>query len=156
MFVAEFIGSPAMNLFEATLSPSAEAVKLGSQELALPAELAAENPRLREYGGKRVAIGVRPEHVSLHAGPRQTARLQADVDLVEQLGAEQMLYFRIDAGKVRASDGRAVEEQANLVEGDGVARVEADADVTPRSRVELHVDVSRLHFFDPETEQAIV
>jgi multiple sugar transport system ATP-binding protein len=156
MFVAEFIGSPAMNLFEATLSPAADAVKLGSQELALPAVLSAQNPRLSEYGGKRVALGVRPEHVSLHAGTHQTGRLQADVDLVEQLGAEQMLYFRIDAAKVRASEGRPVEEQANLVEGDGVARVEADAAVSPGSRVELYVDVTRLHFFDRETERAII
>ena len=65
LFVAGFMGSPAMNLYEATVSPGLDALKLGSQTLALPPDIASQRPGLRAYTGKDVVVGIRPENLSL-------------------------------------------------------------------------------------------
>ena len=155
MFVAGFIGSPAMNLFVATLSPELDSVTLGSQRLALPAERLERSPGLRAYAGQDVAIGLRPEHLTLvpdtHPGPV----LSVDVDLTEQLGSEQMLYFRIDAERAQPQDVRGDEEQELLPGGVGVARVAADARVSPGAKIAFSVNLARAHFFDRESEAVI-
>ena len=63
MFVAAFIGSPAMNLYEATVGPNAASVKLGSQEIPLPERVLTAHPKLAAFGNKPVVIGMRPEHL---------------------------------------------------------------------------------------------
>src|SRR3984885_11108604 len=96
VFVAEFIGSPEMNLYEASVSESGDELMLGSQRLPLgPAKTTAA-----PYRGRKVIAGVRPEDLGLgsadHAGRTGEATLVADVGMVEALGSEIHVFFSID------------------------------------------------------------
>jgi multiple sugar transport system ATP-binding protein len=166
LFVATFIGSPSMNLYEGSLSAadgssvSRPAVVLGSQRLDLPAQVAA---RVAAYQGRKVVVGIRPEDLVLPSlagagawvsGPG----LAADVRLIEVLGSEQHVYFSIDA--TPAGAGAAADESAEAMilaasAPNGVARLDAGAGVRAGDRVTFAVDPARLYFFDPDTGQAI-
>ena len=63
LFVAAFIGSPAMNLYEAAVTEGARSFRLGSQEIELPASVLAAHPGLAAYAGQKVVVGLRPEHL---------------------------------------------------------------------------------------------
>src|SRR6516164_7243996 len=63
LFVAAFIGSPAMNLYEASMTEDAATVRIGSQEIPLPAACRDVHPALRDYAGKKIILGLRPEHL---------------------------------------------------------------------------------------------
>jgi multiple sugar transport system ATP-binding protein len=165
LFVATFIGSPSMNLYEGGLSAgSRPAVVLGSQRLDLPAPVAA---RVAAYQGRKVVVGIRPEDLVLPGrgagagagGPGGSGPgLAADVRLIEVLGSEEHVYFSIDA--TPAGAGTAVDESAEAVilaasAPNGVARLDAGAGVRGGDRVTFAVDPARLYFFDPDTGQAI-
>jgi multiple sugar transport system ATP-binding protein len=159
VFVATFIGSPAMNLYEAALdSGSAEsgpAVMLGSQRLVLPAATAG---RLAAYQGRKIIVGLRPEDLSVLSSGSGPASLVADVRMVEVLGSEQHVYFSVDATPVApvAGTGESVQEGilADSVPN-GVARLDPRAAVRAGTRVTFAVNAARLHFFDPDTGHAI-
>jgi multiple sugar transport system ATP-binding protein len=146
LFVATFIGSPEMNLYEASPDASGRLV-LGSQRLAIPrpANLAAQV-------GRKVIVGIRPE--DLTAGGSGEASLGADVRMVEPLGSELHVFFSIDAptaaGEPAADTGLLAGQRYN-----GVARLDPRSGVRAGSRVTFGVDVSRLHFFDLDTGLAI-
>jgi multiple sugar transport system ATP-binding protein len=179
VFVATFIGSPAMNLYEAALEanaavgagPSAPAVVLGSQRLALPA---GATGRLAAYQGRKIIVGLRPEDLSVPdsssvassspASPSSTssslassspAALVADVRMVEALGSEQHAYFSVDATPAGGSGEPA--SQGVLADSvpNGVARLDPRAPVRTGTRVTFAVDAAHLHFFDPDTGKAI-
>ena len=88
-----------MNLYEGSVSGPAEqlVVTLGSQKLTLPPETGQSKPALVGGDGRRVIVGVRPEHLSLRRRRRRAARLTADVELVEALGNELLVHFVTDA-----------------------------------------------------------
>jgi len=172
LFVATFIGSPSMNLYEAGLAPDGQAgavLVLGSQRLALPAPVLQRNPALAAYLGRSVVVGIRPEHLSdparsgaSDAAPRPGPRLSVDVDYVEVLGSEQLVHFTIDARRVQeeteARDQSAEADQGGIVAAtgsDGVARIDARSVIQGRGRAVFGVDVERLHFFDLATGTAI-
>jgi multiple sugar transport system ATP-binding protein len=156
MFVAAFIGSPAMNLYEATLEDKAGAMQLGSQRLALPEQVRATRPALIDYGGQKVIVGLRPEHLLVAGADDDGPLLESVVDLVEALGSEMLVHFRIDARRVLA-EGAHEEEEEQLVErGEGVARVDPRLRPKPGDRVRFSVEVERIHFFDPDTGLSIV
>ncbi|MGH2896467.1 MAG: ABC transporter ATP-binding protein, partial [Solirubrobacteraceae bacterium] len=106
MFVGAFIGSPAMNLYEAGLDSggpvgSGPIVVLGSQRLALP-DSGGQAARLAAYQGRKIIVGIRPEDLSglfdlPEPGSGPPATLVADVRMVEMLGSEQHAYFSVDA-----------------------------------------------------------
>ena len=157
MFVATFIGSPAMNLYEAGLSAdgarSRPTVVLGSQRLDLPAPVAA---RVAAYQGRKVIVGVRPEDLVVSPGPG----LVADVRLVEVLGSEQHVYFWLDATPAAQAAAAVADEpaEAGFLAGsapNGMARIDPRTPVKPGGRVTFTVDPERLYFFDPDTGQAI-
>jgi multiple sugar transport system ATP-binding protein len=152
LFVASFIGSPAMNLYEATLGEGASAVAIGSQEIPLPESVRDGHPRLREYAGRKIIVGLRPEH--LHpAVDHDKPSVAADVDLVEALGYELLVHFSIDAKKVTAEG--AQEEEQMAARGAGVARFDPDTAIRPSERVRLAIDVGRMYFFDGDTGSTI-
>ncbi len=156
MFVAAFIGSPAMNLYEATLEDKAAAIHLGSQRLALPEQVRATRPALIDYGGQKVIVGLRPEHLLVAGADDDGPLLEGEVDLVEALGSEMLVHFRIDARRVLA-EGAHEEEEEHLVErGEGVARVDPRLRPKPGDRLRFSVDVERIHFFDPDAGLSIV
>jgi len=151
LFVASFIGSPAMNMLEGTIE--ADGCRVGSAVLPIPSALTA-------FGGKHVAVGIRPEALSLAAGGDRP-RLSGRVQTVEALGPEQLAHVEVEARPVLATevleglvDADDAHELAELVDENRatvVARLEASATVRPDDQVELAVDVRRLQFFDLDT-----
>jgi multiple sugar transport system ATP-binding protein len=160
LFVASFIGSPAMNLYEATLSEGATMLKLGSQRIGLGSEVLARRPGLSAHDERAVVVGIRPEDLTL-AGAQAQPELFAEVSLVESLGADLLVHFALDARRVhvdeQGGDGDAALAQSGefVVAGEGVARIEPRARVAAGERVRFTLDPTRLHFFDRETERAI-
>jgi multiple sugar transport system ATP-binding protein len=160
VFVAAFIGSPSMNLYDAelTLSGDGGTVAMGSQSVALATESLEARPALRGYDGKRLVVGVRPEDfedASVVSNAADDRRIKAEVKLVEALGSELMVHMGIDAKTVDSGDPDAPEE----LPGEGAANLIAR--FNPRSRVrvddviDVHVACERLHFFDAQTHEAI-
>ena len=169
LFVATFVGSPSMNLYEAGLSAdgtrsgSRPTVVLGSQRLDLPAQVAA---RVAAYQGRKVVVGIRPEDLVRRGRPggRDCGRagmLAADVRLIEVLGSEQHAYFSIDATQAGQAEAVAAGDEsgeAGILAAsapNGVARLDPGSGVRAGDRVTFAVDPARLYFFDPDTGQAI-
>ncbi len=145
LFVASFIGSPAMNLVEATID--GDEVVFGQLRVRL-------DERARPVGDvASVVLGIRPE---AFADPRQVAstlpRLTVNVELVEELGAETHVFFRVDAPRRRVEIGRGVEDDdTGLLASEAMlftARVDPTIGARSGSTCELAVDPSKFHFFD--------
>jgi multiple sugar transport system ATP-binding protein len=169
LFVAEFIGSPAMNLVEAELERAngAVSVTLGSHRLRVDDEVVGKRPALEGFEGKKVVVGIRPEDLEDVAVAGETPddhRLSANVDIREDMGSEVFLHFTIDATPVRsevvreAVGAEAVEATEALAQKEGaafIARVDRETRAREGSKVDLVVATKRLHFFDPETGEGI-
>jgi multiple sugar transport system ATP-binding protein len=171
VFVASFMGSPSMNLYEASIAGSAGQleVSLGSQRLSLPAEVTRGRPELAAGDGRSLIVGIRPEDLTplLERGgiePDPSRQLVVDVELVEALGNERLVHFAIDASNFHdttatwvadSADEDVATRLAGTPVGKGVARVNPRAVVAAGDRITLLVDVDRLHFFDPATGLAI-
>jgi multiple sugar transport system ATP-binding protein len=155
LFVAAFIGSPAMNLYEATMTEDAGGVKIGSQELPLPVICRDSHPGLARFAGKKIVVGMRPEHLPAANGTSTGPHLVGNVDLVEALGSELMVHFTIDARRVRAEGATSADEDATAQSGEGVARVDPSARVKVGEKITFAVRTEGMQFFDPDTEKAI-
>jgi multiple sugar transport system ATP-binding protein len=158
VFVAAFIGSPSMNLYDAMLHVQGDggSIKLGSQTLTLSPELLAKRPGLRNYSDKRVVLGIRPEDfedLAIAGQVPEGSSLKADVSLLEALGSEIMVHFSIDAGRVDSGDPDAVEEASGTA--NAVGRFSPRSRVRAGDTAEVAVTIENLHFFDHETRQAI-
>jgi multiple sugar transport system ATP-binding protein len=160
VFVAAFIGSPSMNLYEGLLTLNGQrTVEVGDQTVAVAPETLERRPALQNYNGQRVIVGIRPEDfedAAVATGAPADRRIRATVRLVEALGSELMVHFELgDAKRVNSGDPDAPEELL----GEGVAN--AVARFSPRSRVSVDQDVEisvaceNLHFFDAQSHQAI-
>ncbi len=156
VFVAAFIGSPAMNLYLAGLEEGATVLRLGSQRLALPESVRTTRPGLSRHAGAAVVVGVRPEDLKTNAVSR--AVVEGEVDLVEALGSELLVHFSLDADRLPAerleTSEETLAEVAQLASG-GIARIEPRAPVRPGIRARFFVDPDRLHFFDRHSGEAI-
>jgi multiple sugar transport system ATP-binding protein len=148
LFVAAFIGSPSMNLVEATVEDGK--VSFAGFEIALAG---GDHPR------GEVILGIRPQDFddAAFADP-SLPRIEADVLVVEELGSESHVIFAIDAAPVDADSVRAATDegdQAILVADDRRSRftagVDERSDVRPGMRIKLALDPSRFHFFDVES-----
>jgi multiple sugar transport system ATP-binding protein len=169
LFVAEFIGSPAMNLVQAEIARSngAAEVRFGEHRLSLDAGVLESRPALAGYVGRPVALGIRPEDLedaALEGEAPEGRRLPAQVDIREDMGSEVFLHFTVDAAPVETQDVKeaaeaeaveAAKEQARRQGSPFIARVDRVSRAHEGERVELAVDVSRLQFFDLETGRAI-
>jgi multiple sugar transport system ATP-binding protein len=164
LFVAGFMGSPAMNLFEATIGERAASVMIGSQEIRLPASLQEARPALRRYARRQVVVGIRPEDFPLldvdASTNSESAVFEGNVELVEALGSELLVHFTTDAHPVEVADTKhedaeGLGEGALVKGGEGVARVDARAKLNGGGRARFRLDPSRVHFFDPVTTEAI-
>jgi multiple sugar transport system ATP-binding protein len=169
LFVGGFIGSPAMNMLEATVERrnGGYAVTAGSQTLALGDEVYAQRPSLKELVGKPVVLGIRPEDLedaSLASDTPPDRRLHGTAELTEALGSEVMVHFRVDATPALTEDVRELARDTgddradrNLAQGAAAGGALLVGRFGPRSRVresapvEVAVDTAALHFFDPET-----
>ena len=158
LFVAESIGSPAMNFMPAKLQ--GDTVQLPIGEVRLSGE---ERNRLGSVDGERpVIVGVRPESFEdaslLGSDTRERGTtVRTKIDLVESLGAEDYVYFDVQAEGIESDElqelaqDSGAHEVPSLGEGQVVARVDAASRIKRGEEVELWVDSSKLHFFDPST-----
>jgi multiple sugar transport system ATP-binding protein len=169
LFVAGFIGSPAMNFTMARLErpdgagPEAgeAVVSFAGYQLPLSADVIGSRPGLEEYFGHEVILGIRPsdfEDASL-ADPGW-ARMPVTASVTEELGSEILVMFLVDSPPVENSDTAALaadedEDEAGIPLAEGktlwTARASARSRIAGGSQVELGVDTSNLHFFDPES-----
>jgi len=169
LFVAAFIGSPAMNLYQGELAPDGATVTLGDQVLDVPRALRGEQVG-GPLRGKPVVVGIRPEELGDAAQTRDGdgahRRLEGTVDLVEELGSEKLVHFHIDAPRLSAADSLladADDEEESLGAGEigaqtataGVARVSAGSAIAAEQRVTFSVDTERIHLFDPTSGAAL-
>jgi multiple sugar transport system ATP-binding protein len=168
LFVGGFIGSPAMNMLEATIERRNGTLTalVGSQTIALGAEVLRTRPSLESYVGKRVVLGIRPEGLedaSLEPDVPAEQRIQGVLVLREPLGSEIVAHFEVDAPPALTEDvrelardvGREGTVAATTDEGGGKTTVVGR--FGPRSRVkngdviDVAVDTSAIHVFDLDT-----
>jgi multiple sugar transport system ATP-binding protein len=167
VFVAGFIGSPAMNLVESRLAGEGDAltVDFGGFRLQVPDEVVRARPALRKYEGRNIVLGIRPEDMedaSLVSDAPSDRRISASVDLREALGSDVVIHFALQARPALTED---VKELAVDVGEEALATAQQRAEagtasvlarLNPRTRarigdpIELVVDTHRLHFFDPD------
>jgi multiple sugar transport system ATP-binding protein len=173
LFVASFIGSPAMNIVEAKVERRDGSVvcKLGDQELPVPEDVSRRYPALQGYAGRTLALGIRPEHLEdAEVARNGGARLRGRVLLTEALGSEILAHVEVNAAPVVTEDvieGAVVDADEAEVAADllgdtsdegkstFVGRLDAASRVRPHTDIELVVDTSKLQFFDLETGHAI-
>ena len=160
LFVAAFIGSPAMNLVRSRLRREGDglAAELGTTTLHLPRTLLQQRPALAEHVDKEIMLGIRPEDIedAAFVPSANGSSLDVDIALAEPMGAEVLAYFPVPAESVGGP-----QQHLELVAPLQAGGTTMTARLTPRSsartgqRLRLAVDVERLHFFDGETEAAI-
>ncbi|HET8593617.1 MAG TPA: sn-glycerol-3-phosphate ABC transporter ATP-binding protein UgpC [Intrasporangium sp.] len=166
LFVAGFIGSPAMNLMRGRLERDGGlAVVLGDQRLEVPDAALSEHPGLEDHIGSEVVVGIRPEDMDdADLSGESHNVLASKAELVEAMGSDVMIHFTVNARRVTPGDSPDVELEMEaapgLVGGDG-DRTIVIARCNPRTKaqvgepVRIAVDTSRLHYFDPGTGEAI-
>ncbi len=139
LFVAGFIGSPAMNFFDAVVEGEGDDLRLNATEaftLPVPPE---KREDLEPYRGKKVIMGIRPENIhdaGFQPPDIRTATCDCEVDVTEMMGDEVNAYLE-------------VKDQSFL------ARVDPRTSARPGQSLRVAFDCDRLHMFDPETEEAI-
>jgi multiple sugar transport system ATP-binding protein len=158
LFVAGFIGTPPMNLLEGTASVNGGVtVDLGGNKLPIADEALAQYPRLREYGGRPVIVGLRAGALHPGQGYESLPTIKARVELVESLGSESMAYFKVDARQIRSeavvvdeSLAHAAEDKESVVGSrpNLVASFPPHVQLRLGDDVSIAVDTKALHFFD--------
>jgi multiple sugar transport system ATP-binding protein len=167
LFVAGFIGSPAMNMVDAVLrrDDAGGAVEFAGISLRVPEQTFQERPALAARAGSRVVLGIRPEDIE---DPQfindrlEGSDIEVVVDIREAMGSEVYVHFDVNAPPVITEDTIDLAADAELLpEADGGAQTSFVARLNPRTSAQrgqpitLQVDNRRLHFFDRETGEAI-
>ena len=167
LFVAGFIGSPAMNIAEAMVEKGngQPVVKMGNIELAVGDKALDKYHRLPDYYGKKVAVGLRPEHYFRPDGSvPDEKKFPVEVGLVEALGSEVLVHFHSDARPVISEDTREAiddEEAFAELERQASAGQQFTAKFDPQNppkvgeRIDVGFKTDHLHFFDLESGQAL-
>jgi multiple sugar transport system ATP-binding protein len=170
LFVGGFIGSPAMNMVEATLERAngGLSAELGAHRIALGEETLSARPALKAFEGRTVILGIRPEDLddaALESDARDDRRLRGKVELREALGSEIMVHFTVDAPPALTEDvrelaqdvgdERAAQQEEGASETTMVGRFGARSQVKEGETADVVVDTRALHFFDPETGSGI-
>jgi multiple sugar transport system ATP-binding protein len=169
LFVAEFIGSPAMNLVGVDLERDNGSLfaRFGEHRLPLDDEFLASRPALTRFEDKPLILGIRPEDLedaALATDAPEDRRIRATVDIREDMGSEVFVHFGAGGRPVRGEDvaaaigEEAIEATQEQTKGKGslfVARVGRQSTAREGEPVELLVTTEYLHFFDPETGRGI-
>jgi len=170
LFVAEFIGSPAMNVVMAELVRSNGDVwaQFGDHRLRLDPSTLERRPALSSFESRKVVMGIRPEDMedaALLGETREDHRMSIVCDIRENMGSEVYVHFNVPGESVAtkevvealvtdAPEDAEAKLAADRARGTGisfVARLERETGARERQPLELEVDVKRLHFFDPDT-----
>ncbi len=172
LFVGGFIGSPAMNLVQATLSETDGKLYVGfaDRRLRIPTEMAAARPGLTAFRDRPVILGIRPEDMddaALVSSDDPESRFPVAVDLREGMGSDVYLHFTVDAPPVYTEDTRELasdidakaledlQEQASEQKTSLITRASPETTARIGDRIEIHVDTRKLYFFDPTTGMSI-
>jgi len=162
IFVAGFIGSPAMNFVYATIDVSGKKTKLTFGDSHIVSSDAPKS--LSDFNGKEIVLGIRPEAFedSVYANDKEfTEQININVSLLEQLGSDTYIHFYKDIPPVQT---KAIEEiladegediSALGTETKFIARINPNATIEEGQNINLAIDPSKLHYFDPETGLAI-
>jgi multiple sugar transport system ATP-binding protein len=163
LFVATFVGSPAMNLMQGTIEEAGDglSVRLGSDRLPLPSSVMGRRPRLRQYLGRTVCVGIRPEHLIDGAvADDALPRISANVRLVETLGAQKLVHLELDvppvvtdavlevAGDVDEALVQDLKYEQELGETIAIASFDPDSRPQVGEHRPMGVPLERVHFFD--------
>ena len=157
LFVAGFIGAPAMNLREAKLDNAAGewSLKVGGIKIPLARGILEKRRSLAGYEGKNIVVGIRPEAMDDPnvTGTKELPVFSAVTELTEALGSELLVHFTMDAKAVDAGDPDALKDldENPLM----IARVDPRSKAKPGEKIEISIDTERIHFFDNETRLAI-
>ena len=150
LYVAGFIGTPAMNLVEARVEGGE--VVFGSRRLAL------DPSRRPPPGASEIVLGIRPEAFEdASFAPPGCPTLDATVTVLEELGADAHVFFNVDARPVGAT--KAAGADTSILADEGTlftARVDPRTSARVGERITLAVDPARFHFFDPESGRSLV
>jgi multiple sugar transport system ATP-binding protein len=163
LFVAEFIGSPAMNLVGADIVRGEGGLRAVFGDNSISVDGA---PGRAAHEGRRLILGIRPEDLedAAVAGRAGASTISATTDIRENLGSEVLIHFGVGGAAVRGEDVKAAvgeealeatTEQARRYGSVFSARISRESAAREGERIELAVDTRRLHFFDPETGEAI-
>ena len=166
LFVAGFIGSPPMNLCIADVERAGDQIVLrfGSNALTLPQSTLAKYPRVSEYAGRTVALGLRPESFFRESASGEAQHIKCQVNLVEALGAEALVHVSTDAHPVESALlTEAVEDQETYAairqqQRSGMNMItRADPRRLPQRNepIEIPVAVDEAHLFDLESGEAL-
>ena len=139
LFVASFIGSPAMNFLR--VHSDGTSIAFATHRAPLPEAVARS---LTRTDGEMI-LGLRPEHFAVTSSSEEGPTVPATVELTEQLGSEALVYFRLDGV---STETLGAESEAEL-SGAFVARLDPRVRTGPGQPLELTVDITRAHFFDP-------
>src|SRR5450830_154053 len=168
LFVGGFIGSPTMNMMEATVEEDGEglAMAIGEQRLQLAPEALELHAALRQYVARTVVLGVRPENLedaTIATEMPTDQRLRGKLMLREALGSEIIAHFEIEAPPVLTEDTRELAEDVGTAHhyeahtrdqsrtSELVGRFNARTQVREGQPIEIAVDTRALHFFDVDT-----
>ncbi|WP_339696365.1 sn-glycerol-3-phosphate ABC transporter ATP-binding protein UgpC [Celeribacter baekdonensis] len=151
VFVAAFIGSPSMNLYEAVLDGTV--LSLGSNRFEVPDTVFQTRPGLTGSAHRKVIVGIRPEHLNDATVRPASAEISAAVTLVEALGSESMVHLKIDAPWVDSGDPDAEPEISTGKAA--VARFSPKSTVRAGDIARVSIEAEELHFFDPDSRASI-
>jgi multiple sugar transport system ATP-binding protein len=170
LFVAGFIGSPAMNLIEATLERGGDSgpgpqVIFGTHRLRVPDGVIRQHPALEKYLGRTVVTGIRPEHLedaALVPGAEPESVIEVSVELREELGAEVNAHCTVGVPPLQVAAVAIGDSEPDPAEIEEVPQIPAIiARLDPRTairegeRARIHVDLDSLHFFDPDSGDSL-
>jgi multiple sugar transport system ATP-binding protein len=168
LFVAGFIGSPAMNFFASTLRRSATdeySVEIGKESVPVPAAALGNRSGLAAYVDKELIVGIRPEDIDDAMAGETHGTVHALTELIEPLGSDLMVHVSFDVPPVD-SHSDVAELKKDIGEDDapiavtegrtaGVARLNPRSAVREGTEIALTFDTDRLHFFDPVSGEAV-
>ena len=166
MFVAAFIGTPPMNLFEARIEKEGDyvAVVIAGARIPMPKDRDWRYPRLAEYAGKSVVMGVRAEDVHAAETKPGWPTIKGRLGLLEALGSSQIGYMHIDAKKVATTTSAQTAstrpedlqtEAASSFVTNLVAYFPPRMPLKINTEVSVALDTANLHFFDAESGAAL-
>jgi multiple sugar transport system ATP-binding protein len=167
LFVAGFIGSPAMNLIPGRLVAQDDKLlaQFGSQRIVVPRAQLSKRRQLLNYSGKDVILGVRPEDfedAEFVSNADPDAILNVEVALAEPMGAEIVAHFEVDAPPVRTKNARDLiadmgdQDLSEMGKATFTARINPKSSARDGRPLKIVADLTRLYFFDPDTEAAIL
>ena len=168
LFVAGFIGSPAMNLLQGILSGGEDGdleLDVGKQKLRINRAVLNQRPALRGYLGKTVVVGIRPEDMedASLVPDADGSQVESKADLVEAMGSDVLVHFVVDAPQVVTDDTKELARDVgtDVLGLDQQPHTDLVARFSPRTRVRdgdtvtVHIATDRLHYFDPDTGLSI-